>query len=416
MADVSDTAYHKCQEDECDERVPRILWTIVLNAAMLGIGIALSLLGPTLLDMAQALNVSLPAAGIIFTFRASGYLIAALLSGSLFDRVSNLAGLLLIPLLLTCIGELLVPFVTTLPLACFLFIFQGLSMGLLDVGGNVLLLTIWRGSKYINGLMHALHFCFGLGAFISPMVVGFWVTRGGSAVDVWYAAGLGLLPSCVGLIVLASSPQPKVQQEEDGETAVNSVVLLTGAFLAVYVGLEVTYGGYIDVYSVKWLHASSAAGAFLTSAYWGSLCLGRLVAAAITPYVNHTRYLAVHLLMAATATAILTWCTQDANSADVGSVNWWVGVVGTSACIGFAYAPLFPGAMLMAEELLGHGISGTAASIMVASAAVGEMSLPFVTGVLMSNHKPLFCWAQLGLSTAAMILFFVNGGRLLRKA
>ena len=27
-------------------------------------------------------------------------------------------------------------------------------MGLLDTGGNVLMLTVWRGSKHVNGAVH----------------------------------------------------------------------------------------------------------------------------------------------------------------------------------------------------------------------------------------------------------------------
>eukprot|EP00971_Amphidinium_carterae_P293066 5818861-Amphidinium_carterae.1 len=64
----------------------------------------------------------------------------------------------------------------------------------------------------------------------------------------------------------------------------NRIVIGAAAFLFVYVGLEVTYGGYIDAFAVKWLKADEAAAAWLTSVYWGSLCAGRLVAAAATPY------------------------------------------------------------------------------------------------------------------------------------
>lgn len=43
-------------------------------------------------------------------------------------------------------------------------VLQGLSMGFLDTGGNVLLLRIW--GEHCGPWMQTLHFSFGLGAFV----------------------------------------------------------------------------------------------------------------------------------------------------------------------------------------------------------------------------------------------------------
>lgn len=389
-----------------------MLWTVVLNMTMVGIGIALAMLGPTLLRLTDHLDVTLATAGSLFTFRASGYLSGALASGWLLDRLSNPAAIFLVPLCCACAGCCGIPFVTWYPLACLLFFFQGFTMGMLDVGGNVLLLALWRGSDWLNGFMHALHFFFGLGAFISPLLVGCWVARGGAAVDVWLATGVLMVPSCLGLLVLALAPQPKMTPEPPGESALNRIVVLTSVLLGVYVGSEVNFGGFIDTYAIRWTGADEASGAWLTSAYWGTFTLGRLAAAAITPYVNHMRYLVVHLGVAVVSIVLLTWATTTAG-ASADPSRWWLGVVTPSALFGFALAPLFPGAMLVAEELLGRGMSGMAASIMVAGAALGEMILPLLTGLLMDVRLTLFCWAQLACCVVVGALFGVNGRQLL---
>ena len=46
---------------------------------------------------------------------------------------------------------------------------QGFGSGFLDTGGNSLLLGIWAG-RDSGPYMHALHFTFGLGAFLAPLL------------------------------------------------------------------------------------------------------------------------------------------------------------------------------------------------------------------------------------------------------
>ena len=51
----------------------------------------------------------------------------------------------------------------------FISFFRGLASGSLDTGGNVLLLNIWQG-RDSGPYMHALHFTFGIGAFLAPLI------------------------------------------------------------------------------------------------------------------------------------------------------------------------------------------------------------------------------------------------------
>lgn len=399
--------------NEFNPKVPRLLWTITLNAAMLGIGMALALLGPTLVDIAANLHMPFAAVGLLFSFRSVGYLVGSLICGTLMDSFENVAAIFLAPLAAACASAVLIPHTQSFVLACVLLIMQGLSMGMLDTGGNVLLLALWHGSDYLNGLMHALHFFFGLGAFVAPLFVGWWVQAGYDPLQIWTLTFIGLLVPVNGFFLLCFAPQPKSKPEAPGETVLNRVVVLSGTFLFLYVGMEVTFGGYIDVFAVQWLGAPESDAAFLNSIYWGFLCLGRLVAALSTPYVHHVRYLAAHVLAAAASMAVLLFATNTAGTPMVGSLGWWSGVALPTAVFGFALAPLFPGAVLVAEELLGGSISGKAASVLVMMAALGEMLMPLVTGALFAYRATNFCWLQLLICCASGIVFFSNGSELL---
>ena len=42
--------------------------------------------------------------------------------------------------------------------------------GALDLGGNVLLVAVWRGHPWAASAMNLLHFTWGIGSFLSPIL------------------------------------------------------------------------------------------------------------------------------------------------------------------------------------------------------------------------------------------------------
>ena len=79
--------------------------------AFAGLGLCIASLGPALLDLAHATGSNLKAMGYIFTARAFGYLLGAMVSGPLFDSQTLPAQLILAAALLaTGIGSIAVPF------------------------------------------------------------------------------------------------------------------------------------------------------------------------------------------------------------------------------------------------------------------------------------------------------------------
>ncbi|CAK9106422.1 unnamed protein product [Durusdinium trenchii] len=339
--------------------VPRGQWTFALYATIMALGICYAMLGPTLLDLTERLQCSGTMASLLFSARAGGYLLGSTVGGPMVDRSPNPALLLLWGTVGSAIGAFCVPFLRHLPIAYISQSLQGLSMGLLDTGGNVLMLTVWRGSTHVNGAVHGFHFLFGLGAFIAPLCVSFVLRHDADAVQAWFVPVATYAPACVALLLLSFQPQPKTAAEDSEAKALPRIVLLTGAFLLTYVGLEVAFGGYVDPFAVQALGQSKVHAAELTSLYWAALSAARLVATLVTPYVNHYRYIQLHLLLA--------WTSMFAFS--FGGVKM---IVLSTFLYGFALGPLFPGALLVAEEKLApEPLDGRAAGFTVACAALG---------------------------------------------
>ncbi|CAH1225952.1 MFSD4B [Branchiostoma lanceolatum] len=125
------------------------------------------MVGPTLLDLAANVHADIAHISYIFTARSVGYLVGSAIGGFLFDMFDQHL-LLGLSLLLNAIGFAVIPWAKRLSIMGVLISFTGVAMGFLDTGGNVLCLNLWgqRSAPY----MQALHFSFGMGAFIAPLL------------------------------------------------------------------------------------------------------------------------------------------------------------------------------------------------------------------------------------------------------
>ena len=138
-------------------------------AAFFCLGLLLSMLGPTLLDLAEILHAPISTMAFVFTARSLGYLLGSVVGGLVFDRTAYSVTLIGLAVLLASCSAFLVPIMPTVAALASVVSFQGLCMGFLDTGGNVLLVRCWHEGcgPYLQGL----HFCFGLGAFVSPLLI-----------------------------------------------------------------------------------------------------------------------------------------------------------------------------------------------------------------------------------------------------
>ncbi|NJN55208.1 MAG: MFS transporter [Anaerolineae bacterium] len=137
-------------------------------AAFIALGLAVSALGPTLPGLAAQTGVQISAISILFTARAFGFLVGALLAGRLYDR---LPGHRLMALALLMMGVMMasVPFLPALWLLTVIMFVLGLFEPGVDVGGQHLI--VWLHKDKVGPYMNGLHFFFGIGALVSPIIV-----------------------------------------------------------------------------------------------------------------------------------------------------------------------------------------------------------------------------------------------------
>ncbi|MCB8978550.1 MAG: MFS transporter [Ardenticatenaceae bacterium] len=342
--------------------------------AFIALGMTSAALGPTLPGLAEQTDTQLSGISFLFATRSLGYLAGSILAGRIYDRLPG-HPLLMVLLLLMGVSLALVPFIGQLWLLTFLMLLAGVMESGVDVGTNTLM--VWRFGEKVGPYMNSLHFFFGLGAFLSPIIIAqtMLATDGGIRLAYW-ALSLTVLPAVVLFLRFPSMPIRQRNTAVDDNKANTLLIVLVAAFLFLYVGAEVSYGGWIYTYATTLELSSSTAAAYLTSFFWGALTVGRLLSIPIAAKLHPKTLLGGALGGALLSMGILL-TGQNSGTA------LWVGTIG----LGLSMSVIFPTTIALAEHTL--SLSGQMTSYFFVGASLGAMTVPWLIGQMFERIGPV---------------------------
>jgi FHS family Na+ dependent glucose MFS transporter 1 len=133
--------------------------------AFCALGLCLASLGPALLSLAEQTSSTLQFTGYCFMVRSVGYA-AGSFAGPLYDRMPGHA-IMGGSLLAAALGTALIPAARSVYALGAIVSLQGISMGTLDTGGNVMLIYIFGAE--VGPWMQGLHAAFAVGAWLAPL-------------------------------------------------------------------------------------------------------------------------------------------------------------------------------------------------------------------------------------------------------
>ncbi|TVR24085.1 MAG: MFS transporter [Anaerolineaceae bacterium] len=384
--------------------------TAVYYAAFIGVGMSAASLGPTLPGLAGQTASSLGAISALFALRAIGRLIGTAFAGQAYDRF---AGHPLIAA--SVVGITTAAFLTSLIpmlwLMIAVFFMWGFAEGFMDVGLNTLL--IWTHREKSPPFINGLHLCFGIGAFLIPIIIAQIITITGashvtpflapfitggitvpSADVVWVYRFLALIFVPVALILITMpSPRSHVSDPQaDDEPAVadapvsRGLLLLFAVIFLLYVGAEASFSGWIYTYALRLNLATPESAAYLVSLFWLMVMLGRVVAMGIAAYVLPRTILIVSLLIGIAGTVLMILMPH----------LLWAGTI----LIGIGLSTIFPTTLAFASRNI--RLTGKITSYFYLGAGTGVMIMPWLIGQLIQPFG------------AAVLLWFVLGALLLK--
>jgi FHS family Na+ dependent glucose MFS transporter 1 len=370
----------------------RRLKAIGYAGAYVGIGLATAVLGPTLPGLAQQTQSPLRQVSVLFTAMALGYLLGSLQGGRLYDRVPGhplMAGALAV----MAVTLAAVPAVPRLWLLAVVVLLLGVATGAVDVGGNALL--VWVYGRQVGPYMNALHFFFGLGSLLAPIVVAQALALSSDIAWAYRILALLTLPAAFWLLRVPSPSAPLASTGGPGDsphsrTRKHLLVAVIVTLFFLYVGAEASFGGWIYTYAVALDLSDETAAAYLTSAFWGALTLGRLLSVPLAARVRPGRLLLADLVGCLLSVgALLLWPRSPAVT--------WLGTCG----LGFSMASIFPTLISLAERRM--TISGQITGWFLAGSSAGGMVLPWLIGQLFESLGPRSTMAVIGLDLLAAL-------------
>jgi FHS family Na+ dependent glucose MFS transporter 1 len=280
----------------------------------------------------------------------------------------------------------LIPMLWVLTIALF---FLGLSEGVFDVGGNTLL--VWVHQSKVGPFMNGLHFFFGVGAFLAPVIIARLVLVSGDITSSYWVLAFLMLPTAAGLLFQSSPAPAAVARSSRSGPVQPGLIILIALMFFLFVGVEGSYGGWIFTYAFKLKLANETSAAYLTSAFWGALTAGRLLGIPIAARFHPRSILFADMLVALLGCG-LAWI--GANSL----IAVWAGTL----LVGFGIASMFPTALALAER--SFPLSGKITSWFFVGSSLGGMLLPWLIGQMI---EPIGTWTMMLVLISALLIALV---------
>lgn len=377
-------------QNEAAEHKLRLNKTYAYYAAFVVLGLAAASFGPTLPGLAEHVRSTIGQISYLFILRSLGYLIGSLLAGRLYDRVKGhplMSGMIFI----IAIAMVLIPVIPTLWLLAAVLLTIGTAEGLLDVGGNTLL--VWVHRDKMGPYMNGLHFFFGLGAFLSPIIIAQAVLQSGDIYWAYWALAMLMLPPALWLARLPSPSPIVTAANAAARPALPLLIAMIALFDFLYVGAEVAYGGWVFTYAITLQLGTPAVAAYLTSAFWGALTAGRLLSIPIAARYTPRSILLVDLLIVLASLGVILALPELFTAL-------WVGTLG----VGFGMASIFPTLLTLAERHM--TITGFVTSWFFVGSSLGGMTLPWIIGQLFEPVGPQVVMIGITLFMLCDLLLF----------
>jgi len=348
------------------EKKQKIVRTAAYYLSYITIGFATGIIGPTLPGLSKLAGTNLVGISYIFPILSIGYLIGSYAGGRMYDTYKVhpvTAG----AIVLLGIVMFFVPFSQALWIILALFFITGLAAGSIDVGGNALL--VWTHGSKVGPFMVGLHFFYGFGAFIAPMIVGLSMRVSPEIGWPYWILTIICIPIMLFIFLIPSTKAPSVVSTQAASKSSRLLVLLIAIFMFMHVGAELSYGGWIYSYALKLGITNETNAAYLTSAYWGAIMVGRLISVAVSLKVRPKVMLFVYLIgCVLSALFLITFSTSLAAV--------WICTI----TLGLSVSTLVPTTFTLTGDNL-H-ISGKLAGWLVIGIGAGNLVVPWLIGQL----------------------------------
>ncbi|KAK7034020.1 hypothetical protein VNI00_012451 [Paramarasmius palmivorus] len=299
-----------------------------------------------------------------------------------------------------------------LPFAVFVmsYVLGGMAISVQDAGASAYVANIKENAETKMGLLHA---AYGSGALCAPLVATQF-----AQLDQWSfyflcTLGIGLLASVATSIAFRFKTQEEClaaigqfpDEAEANERASFKHVLaqkrvhLLAIFILIYVGVEVTIGGWIVTYVIRLRNGGPDSG-YISAGFFAGLTFGRVVLLWLNAKIGERRVMFLYTLLAI-GLELIVWLVPSLIGGGV-----------AISLVGVILGPMYPITLNHARRILPRRLLTGAVGWICGFGKSGAAVVPFMTGVLAGKFGIGSLQPLLIAMMAAMIVLWaiVPGG------
>jgi fucose permease len=324
--------------------------------------------------------------GLVFPASSLGYGIAAAANGALMHRLGVRLHLMVGA---TVMAAAAAAIALHPPFALFILLqgALGLGVGALEACLNAYLSTLDRATALLN----YLHAFFGVGALSGPGLAATMLEIDLSWTVFYALIAVLVVPLLIGVLVLypASSSTVDDAPPRLSRALAHRAAWLGGAFLALYVGVEIGVGNWSFTFLTEERGHGLVLAGWAVSGYWTGLTVGRFV---LGPMADRLRIGVVGLIAAClagtAASALVIWLVPGA------------AIVGLMV-MGFCLGPMYPTMIAVVPRLVPPALVATVIGVVVSLSVGGGALFPWLAGGIAQRYGT---WSLFPLSLALTAL------------
>ncbi|KAF8137341.1 major facilitator superfamily domain-containing protein [Boletus edulis] len=338
--------------------------------------------GPLLPRIQKVYNLNFAVVSLIFVFACVGFLTGAFSNVVLNDRY-GFGKVVLCRSVLQVIGYAIESAALPFPAFVLGYAINGIGLALQDAQANGFVASLKENAETKMGILHA---AYGAGALSSPLVATQFAQLPHWSFHYLASLGVALINTVLLVAVfrlksqdecLAEIGYPAGEQSESENSHFRQIfalkdVHLLAMFILVYVGVEVTLGGWIVTYVID-VRGGGPSSGYISSGFFGGLMTGRVALLWLNRKVGERRVLFIYALLAI-GLQLVVWFVPSL-----------IGGAVAVSIIGVLLGPMYPITMNHAGRVLPAWLLTGSIGWIAGFGQAGSALVPFMTGTIASK-------------------------------
>ncbi|PFH48894.1 hypothetical protein AMATHDRAFT_148903 [Amanita thiersii Skay4041] len=337
--------------------------------------------GPLLPRIQDVYHVNYTIASLIFVLSCTGIIIGSLLNLFISDKL-GLGKVPPVHIASSCqsVAYLLQSLALPFPVFVLSFLISGFGIAFEGAQGNGFVVALKDHTKM--GLFQAFY-GMSAGAMVAPLVSTQFAQLEHWSFYYFITCGLSLLETFLFIFVFRLQSQDGelcqttmfIFGDEKGALEKIKVMMkakavhLIALFLLVYIGLEVTNGGWTVTYIIRFRGGGPSSG-YVSTGYFAGLTLGRVALLWVNQKLGESRAVLVYVVLAL-GFQFIVWFVPSI-----------IGDAIAIAFVGFFLGPMYPLAMNHCGQILPPWIITNSIGWINAIGFAGSALIPFITGAI----------------------------------